>query len=339
MSYGGANIGGLQTLTKGTTQCAFDSMDQDDAVGSVDAKKLMNHKQTARSILMEPASAKRVPMILAACLVFLSGPGAFALNNGQALTPPMGWNSWNTFGWNHPEYSDQLIRQTADAMVSSGMKDVGYRYVNLDDGWTQPTGDGDGIKRDARGGIIPSTKFPNMRALTSYVHSKGLSIGIYLSCESTGGHEQQDADSIVAWGFDYLKYDFCDRPAFVKMRDCLKTAVSKARAAGNTAVHEIVYSMSMEWQGSCLYGDTVANLTTSTSPASAGAASCGTSMPTTSAHSAHGQVRGTIPICWWSAKHCRSTRTARTFRSGAWWQPLSSQATICATCPRRPRPF
>ncbi len=123
-----------------------------------------------------------------------------------AATPPMGWNSWNHFA---EKVTDKTIRDTADAMVASGMRDAGYIYVNIDDTWEG--------KRDAKGNIQPNEKFPDMKALADYVHSKGLRLGIYSSpgaktCagyEGSLGHEQQDADTYAAWGIDYLKYDLC----------------------------------------------------------------------------------------------------------------------------------
>ncbi len=123
-----------------------------------------------------------------------------------AATPPMGWNSWNHFG---NKVDDRVIRATADIMVSSGMRDAGYVYVNIDDTWQGG--------RDAQGNIQSNSKFPDMKALADYVHSKGLKIGIYSSpgektCanyEGSIGHEQQDADTYAKWGIDYLKYDLC----------------------------------------------------------------------------------------------------------------------------------
>jgi alpha-galactosidase len=127
-------------------------------------------------------------------------------SNGLAKTPPMGWNSWNKFA---SKVSDQLIRETADAMVGNGMKDAGYVYVNIDDTWE--------AGRDAKGKIQTNSKFPDMKALAAYVHSKGLKIGIYSSpgpktCANYEGsfqHEEQDANTYAAWGIDYLKYDWC----------------------------------------------------------------------------------------------------------------------------------
>lgn len=127
-------------------------------------------------------------------------------SNGLARTPPMGWNSWNKFAG---RVDDAAVRATADAMVSNGMKAVGYEYVNIDDTWQGG--------RDAQGNITANKKFPNMKALADYVHSKGLKIGIYSSpgpntCagyEGSYGHEEQDAKTYAAWGFDYLKYDWC----------------------------------------------------------------------------------------------------------------------------------
>jgi alpha-galactosidase len=123
-----------------------------------------------------------------------------------AATPPMGWNSWNFFAG---KVTDKDIRDTADLLVSTGMRDAGYVYVNIDDTW-----EGD---RDAQGVLHTNNKFPDMKALADYVHSKGLKLGIYSSpgaqtCAHFAGslgHEQQDADLYASWGMDYLKYDLC----------------------------------------------------------------------------------------------------------------------------------
>jgi alpha-galactosidase len=123
-----------------------------------------------------------------------------------AATPPMGWNSWNHFA---EKVTDKDVRAAADALVSSGMRDAGYVYVNIDDTWEGT--------RDAQGVIRTNAKFPDMKALADYVHSKGLKLGIYSSpgpktCagyEGSYGHEQQDAATYAAWGVDYLKYDLC----------------------------------------------------------------------------------------------------------------------------------
>jgi alpha-galactosidase len=132
----------------------------------------------------------------------------YALDNGLALTPPMGWNSWNKFECN---VSESLIKEMADALVSNGMKDAGYQFIVIDDCWQ--------IGRDAEGNIIPDPdRFPSgMKALADYIHSKGLKFGLY-SCaglktcqERPGsrGYEFQDARQYAAWGVDYLKYDWC----------------------------------------------------------------------------------------------------------------------------------
>jgi alpha-galactosidase len=118
----------------------------------------------------------------------------------------MGWNSWNYFA---RRVTDADIRAAADFMVSSGMRDAGYRYINIDDTWEG--------QRDAQGVIHSNSKFPDMKALADYVHSKGLMLGIYSSpgpktCagyEGSYGHVQQDADTYAKWGIDYLKYDLC----------------------------------------------------------------------------------------------------------------------------------
>jgi len=127
-------------------------------------------------------------------------------DNGLARTPPMGWNSWNKFA---SKVDDPTVRSIADAMASNGMKDAGYLYINIDDTWE--------AGRDAQGNIQTNKKFPDMKALADYVHSKGLKLGIYSSpgpntCagyEGSYGHEAQDAHTYAAWGIDYLKYDWC----------------------------------------------------------------------------------------------------------------------------------
>src|SRR5579871_1940186 len=123
-----------------------------------------------------------------------------------ALTPPMGWNSWNYFA---EKVDDKGVRAAADQIAATGMKDAGYIYVNIDDTWQG--------ERDANGVIHPNSKFPDMKALADYVHSKGLKLGIYSSpgpktCANYEGsyqHEEQDAKTYAGWGIDYLKYDWC----------------------------------------------------------------------------------------------------------------------------------
>jgi alpha-galactosidase len=137
-------------------------------------------------------------------------------DNGLARTPPMGWNSWNHFA---ERVDDRVVREAADAMVSSGMAAAGYTYVNIDDTWE--------AGRDARGNILPNAKFPDMKALADYVHSKGLKLGIYSSpgpvtcggCPASYGHEEQDARTYAAWGIDYLKYDWCSAGSIYPMAD------------------------------------------------------------------------------------------------------------------------
>jgi len=123
-----------------------------------------------------------------------------------AQTPPMGWNSWNHFAG---KVTQQDVMDAADAMVKSGMRDAGYVYVNIDDTWEG--------ERDAQGVLHTNSKFPDMKALGEYIHSRGLKFGIYSSPGATTcakyaaslGHEQQDADLYASWGVDYLKYDLC----------------------------------------------------------------------------------------------------------------------------------
>lgn len=146
-----------------------------------------------------------------------------------ALTPPMGWNSWNKFSCNVDE---NLIRETADAMVSSGMKEAGYQYIVIDDCWHG--------ERDSLGFIQPDpTRFPSgMKALADYIHSKGLKFGIYSDCgwktcggrPGSRGREFQDAQTYASWGVDYLKYDWCNTEglkaegAYLTMRNAIYEA-------------------------------------------------------------------------------------------------------------------
>jgi alpha-galactosidase len=131
-----------------------------------------------------------------------------------ALTPPMGWNSWNAFSFNPDEKRAKAI---ADAIVSTGLINHGWTYVNLDTGWGAE-------QRDVDGHIMPNEKFSDMKALTDYIHSYGLKAGIYSSpgphvCGPGLGsyqHEYDDAKNFADWGFDYLKYDLCSYRAIAK---------------------------------------------------------------------------------------------------------------------------
>ncbi|MFG3723153.1 glycoside hydrolase family 27 protein [Streptomyces massasporeus] len=186
-------------------------------------------------------------LTLTACVTASAGTTAEAAPGSPALTPPLGWNSWNSFGCG---ITEAQVRQAADAMVSTGMKGAGYQYVVVDDCWFDP-------QRDAAGNLRANpTKFPSgMKALGDYIHSKGLKFGIYQApnektCAqgvgtypgSTGskGHEAQDAATFASWGVDYLKYDWCSGSGtlneqiarFTLMRDAL-------RATGRPIVYSI----------------------------------------------------------------------------------------------------
>lgn len=154
----------------------------------------------------------------------------FVIGDTLALTPPMGWMSWNQFG---PDISEDLIKQIADAMVASGMRDAGYQYIFIDDHWHG--------KRDADGFIHPDpAKFPGgMKALSDYVHSKGIKLGIYSDAAArtcggepgSYGYEERDAMTYAEWGIDYLKYDYCgapgDRETAIKRYGKMSEALSK----------------------------------------------------------------------------------------------------------------
>jgi alpha-galactosidase len=160
-----------------------------------------------------------------------------------ALTPPMGWNSWNTFT---NRLSDALVRQTADSMVSTGMRDIGYQYINIDDFWQL-------VERDDEGNIqINKEKFPyGIKAVADYVHSRGLKLGIYsdaadLTCGGVAGSygfEEQDAKAFADWGIDLLKYDYCGAP--VEKDSAVLRYAAMSKALGKTD-RSIVYSV-CEW--------------------------------------------------------------------------------------------
>jgi len=131
-----------------------------------------------------------------------------------ALTPPMGWNSWNCFA---RSVSDEKVRAAADAMVNSGLIQHGWTYINIDDCWEVRADQPPETRRDSAGRVLTNEKFPDMKALTDYIHSRGLRAGIYSSpgpstCggfEASYNHEALDAGQYAQWGFDYLKYDWC----------------------------------------------------------------------------------------------------------------------------------
>jgi alpha-galactosidase len=158
-------------------------------------------------------------------------PFTIAVGDTLALTPPMGWNSWYI---HYHRVTGKVMREAADVMVASGMADYGYAYVNIDDCWMRiepqiyerinksHLGDFDmtgvvGTIRDEQGNILPNDYFPDMRAMTDYIHAKGLRAGTYISpgprtCQGYAGsyqHERQDAEQFARWGFDFLKYDWC----------------------------------------------------------------------------------------------------------------------------------
>jgi alpha-galactosidase len=207
----------------------------------------------------------RTTALLASLLLAASAAQAAPAAKTAAPTPPMGWNSWNHFA---AKIDDATVRAQADAMVSSGLRDAGYRYINIDDTWEG--------ERDAKGVIHTNAKFPDMKALADYVHSKGLKLGIYSSpgdktCAGYAGslgHEAQDAKTYADWGVDYLKYDLCslgpsmqasgglekaqdiELKAYVKMRDAIA-------ATGRPMVYSLCqYGFYQPWRwGASVGGD------------------------------------------------------------------------------------
>ncbi len=182
--------------------------------------------------------------ILITLLVLIPFLGTMAQKtSGLALTPPMGWNSWNKFGC---DINEKLIKEAADAMVSNGMNKAGYEYIVIDDCWQ--------IDRKADGTIVvDSTRFPSgIKSLADYIHAKGLKFGIY-SCAGTktcqmrpgsNGYEVIDANTYASWGVDYLKYDWCNSEGI----DPVKAYTDMSRALAKSG-RPIVFSM-CEWGSS-----------------------------------------------------------------------------------------
>lgn len=184
-------------------------------------------------------TSKRTSIVAAWLLAAAAAAAPARAQKYEALarTPPMGWNSWNKFACN---VSEQLIRETADAMVTTGMRDAGYRYVNIDDCW-HGTRDSLGFIHEDAG------RFPSgMRALADYVHAKGLRLGIYSDAGSktcggrpgSRGHEYQDAITYARWGVDYLKYDWCSTDS-LKAQGAYMTMASALRDAGRPVVFSL----------------------------------------------------------------------------------------------------
>ncbi len=169
-----------------------------------------------------------------------------------ALTPPMGWNSWYIY-LHH--VTESAMRSTADQMIASGMADYGYQYVNIDDCWARQPGltnseVGDPV-RDANGQILPNERFPDIKGMVDYIHSKGLKTGIYTSpgpktCAGFEGsyeHEAQDARTFADWGFDFLKYDWCSYGHVFKSGDSRLTNTVSAKAAKGMAGYKFPYEL------------------------------------------------------------------------------------------------
>ena len=164
-----------------------------------------------------------------------------------ALTPPLGWNSWNVWAG---LVDDAKVRAAADAMVTSGLAAAGFQYVNIDDGWEG--------KRDETGEIVTNEKFPDMKGLVDYIHGKGLKAGIYsgpgtTTCQGLAAswqHEEQDARTWAKWGFDYIKYDWCGYPGNANSQsplDVLQKPYILMRGVLDTLDRDVVFSL-------CQYG-------------------------------------------------------------------------------------
>jgi len=183
---------------------------------------------------------KHINIVLMSVLLCLSGSACMAAADSWenlAQTPPMGWNSWNTF---RLEINEDLVRGIADMFVERGFKDAGYEYIVIDDGWQ--------IDRDAQGNIVVNDKkFPSgIKALADYVHAKGLKFGIYSDAgyktcggyPGSRGYEYQDARQYAAWGVDYLKYDWC-ATGNQSAPDCYKLMRDALEKSGRPIVFSI----------------------------------------------------------------------------------------------------
>jgi len=186
----------------------------------------------------------------------------FVAEGQLALTPALGWNSWNVYG---RAISDSLARVAADAMVEKGLIDHGWTYINLDDGWERTKREGDplneGAVRAEDGTVIVNKKFPDMKGLGDYIHGKGLKFGIYTgpgptTCqglEASWQHEVQDFTTFAKWGVDYIKYDWCGYSSVLKPGETnqqlpvLKRPYQDGRSALKQVPRDIIYSL-------CQYG-------------------------------------------------------------------------------------
>jgi len=186
----------------------------------------------------------------------------FVAEGTLALTPPLGWNSWNARG---RSITDELIRKTADAFIDKGLVDHGWQYICIDDGWERSPDENDdlfeGPTRDANGRFLTNRKFPDMKALGDYIHAKGLKYGMYSSpgpttcqgLEASYNHEESDVAQFCEWGVDYLKYDWCSYNRVVpEGRNANELEIRKLpyqvmRKTLDKAPRDIVYSV-------CQYG-------------------------------------------------------------------------------------
>ncbi len=209
----------------------------------------------AHRSLTRPAKLRALPGGFRLGLVMLAlaaatVPTAWGLTNGLALTPPMGWNSWNRFGCN---INETLIRQIADAMATNGLRDAGYEYVNIDDCWQ--------VSRDAQGVIVADpVRFPSgISNLAAYVHARGLKLGVYSdhglsTCAGrpgSYGYETLDANTYAAWGVDYLKYDNCNLAPGSTPQVDYDTMKNALLACGRPIVYSICAWSFQSWMPAC----------------------------------------------------------------------------------------
>lgn len=246
------------------------------------------HTPRFRSSLLLSSLLILILLFSSVVLFNTQAPRAYAAVSGLAPTPPMGWNSWNKFGCN---VSESIIKQEADAMASNGMKAAGYQYINIDDCWESHS-------RDSSGNLVADpTKFPDgIKALATYVHGKGLKLGIYNDAGTATcagypgfeGHEQQDANTYASWGIDYIKVDWCNTSGLDP-----QTQYTKISNALQATGRPIVLSLCSWGNGSpWLWGASIANLWRTTGDISDNWNSMLSNFDSNSAHASYAKSGG-----------------------------------------------
>ena len=234
-----------------------DSQDSRNLVNLVNPVKGMSFDPGTQTITGTIDSPGEYPFTIVAENAKGRATREFTIKVGDkiALTPPLGWNSWNCFG---PDVTAEKIRVAADALLSSGLAEHGYSYINIDDFWQRsPTSKKEalqGPERSEDGTVMPNANFPDMKGLADYIHAKGFKAGLYSSpgpttcggCTGSYGYEAHDAKTYADWGYDYLKHDWCSYES-IAAGSGLERAMKPYRIMGNALREQnrdIVFSLS-----------------------------------------------------------------------------------------------